>query len=359
MLRKLINLILSLLILAGAALLAQELVDRREPLSSQARDDRGPLVQVHTLTEAGATISLNTHGTVRAKTSLQLTSDVAGRVTWVNPDLLVGRILEAETLIARVDKSQYQLAKAQATLALRDAELSLADAHSRFKTRDPRHPQIRRAEAQVDAARAQIEKARIDLQRTDITLPMRALVSTKQVALGQYVNPGSILAGLDAVAAVEVPLPLSLDELSLLSQTSEATITLSPVSGNRSVTWTAQLTRINQQLDSKTRVAYAIAEVSEPYDTNNPLRIGQFVNAKISGIHIDGVFRIPTTALFENRYVYRLNDENRLERVNIEIVYQDRQSVVARAALRASDQLVLSRLDIMADGMQVRLDEQP
>ncbi|MFT5032856.1 MAG: RND family efflux transporter MFP subunit [Bermanella sp.] len=359
-LRKLINLIFSVLILAAALLAAQELIANREPLHSNPREEKGPLVTVYRLREAGADIRLNTHGTVQAKTSLQLTSDVAGRITWVSGELLVGKILDAGLAIARVDKSQYELAAAQATLALRDAELSLADAYSRFKTRNPRHPQIRRAEAQVFAANAQIKKARIDLQRTEIILPTRALVSSKNIALGQYVSPGSVLASLDSVDAVEVPLPLSLDEVNLLANTTGASIRLTPVNGDSETHWTATLARINQQLDSNTRVAYAIAEVSEPYaHALNPLRIGQFVNAEISGIHLDNVFRIPTKAIFENRYVYRLTNEQHLQRVKIDILRQDKSSVVARAALSAGDTLVLSRLDIMTDGMQVRLDDQP
>ena len=160
MFRKLVNLVLALLILAAAALFAKELVDSREPLHAKPRESQPPLAEVHTLAEAGAEITLGSHGTVQAKTSLQLTSDVAGRVVWVNPELVAGVILDAGPAAARIDKTRYELALAQAKLALRDAELSLADAHTRFKTRSPRHPQIQRAEAQVAAAEAQIKKAR-------------------------------------------------------------------------------------------------------------------------------------------------------------------------------------------------------
>ena len=359
MLRKLINLILSVAILAAAALFAQKLISQREPLHTKPREEPAPLVSVHRIEQGGADISLTTHGTVQAKSSLQLTSDVAGRVIWLTPDLLVGTILDAGLAIARVDRSQYELAQAQAVLSLRDAELSLADAHSRFKTRDPRHPQIRRAEAQIDAARAQMEKARTDLNRTEIVLPTRALVSSKNVALGQYLSPGSVLATLETVDAVEIPLPLSLDEVNLLANTEQVQIQLSPVDGSDAVGWRATLARVNQQLDRNTRVAFAIAEVRDPYAQATPLRIGQFVTAEISGIHLDGVFRIPTTAVFENRYVYRLTDDLRLQRVNIDILRQDKRSVVARGALATGDRLVLSRLDIMSEGMQVRLDDQP
>ncbi|WP_372748490.1 efflux RND transporter periplasmic adaptor subunit [Litorivivens sp.] len=357
MLRKLVNLVFALLILAGAGLVAQQLIDSREPLHSKPRTSEGPLVQVHTIDRNGADITLNSHGTVQTKTALQLTSDVAGRVTWVNPELMTGVILAADTVVARVDKTQYEVALAQANLALREAELSLADAHTRFKTHSPRHPQIRRAEAQVTAANAQIKKAETDLKRTDITLPVKALVASKQIALGQYVAPGSVLANLQAVDSVEIALPISQAELELLRSASSPVVRLTSVKGDSQ--WEAQLARVNQQLDQATRVAYAVAEVASPYEQTPPLRIGQFVEAHIQGISLDDVFRLPTTAIFENRFVYRLVDDNRLQRVNVNILRQDARSVVAQGNLAVNDQLVLSRLDIMTDGMQVRVDRTP
>ncbi|MAY35571.1 MAG: hypothetical protein CMN84_05650 [Spongiibacteraceae bacterium] len=356
--RKLVNLVFFLVILAGAALLAKELVDSREPLNAKPRQSKPPLVQVHTLEQQGAQITLRSHGTVQAKTSLQLTSDVAGRVIWVNPALVTGVILAPETPIARIDKTQYELALAQAQLALRDAELSLADAHTRFKTQSPRHPQIRRSEAQVSAAEAQIKKARTDLSRTEIKLPVEALVTGKQVALGQYVAPGTVLASLQAVDEVEIALPVSPEELELLHAASDASIQLKPVN-KQNGSWTASLARLNQQLDQNTRVAYAVASVSKPYEMPVPLRIGQFVEAEIQGITLDDGFRVPTSALFENSHVYRVQDSNQLERVNIELLRQEARSAVIRGELRVGDRLVLSRLDIMSDGMSVAVDATP
>ena len=132
MFRKLVNLVFFLVILAGAALLAKELVDSREPLNAKPRQSKPPLVQVHTLEQQGAQITLRSHGTVQAKTSLQLTSDVAGRVIWVNPALVTGVILAPETPIARIDKTQYELALAQAVIYLALAPKSNA-AYAAYK----------------------------------------------------------------------------------------------------------------------------------------------------------------------------------------------------------------------------------
>ena len=352
--RKLVNLLLSLLILAGAALLAQTLVNSREPLQSEPREALSPLVAIHTLQGKGADIRLTTQGSVTAKTTVQLTSDVAGRLVWLSPELLVGNRIAAGTALARVDKTSYQLALAQARLALRDAEISVADARSRFQTRDPRHPQIQRAEAQLEAARAQIDKARTDLERTEITLPVTAVVTHKHASLGQYVSPGVVLAELDAIDSVEVALPLSLAELELLRGAPAADIVLTPLAEQNGARWPARLARVRQQLDNQTRVAYVVAEVDQPYDQEPPLRLGQFVSADISGIRLDAAFRFPSAAVFDNDHVYRLTEDERLQRVAVEILRRDAHSVVARGDLSGGDRLVLSRLDIMTEGMRVR-----
>lgn len=352
--RKLVNILLSLLILAGAAVLAQTLISSREPLQSEPREAVSPLVSIHTLQDSGADIRLTTQGSVTAKTTLQLTSDVAGRLVWLSPDLLAGNRIAADTPLARVDKTSYQLALAQARLALRDAEISIADARSRFQTRDPRHPQIQRAEAQLEAARAQIDKAQTDLERTEITLPVTAVVTRKNASLGQYVSPGAVLAELDAIDSVEVALPLSLAELELLRSAQSPTIVLTSLAAQNGARWPARLARVRQQLDSQTRVAYAVAEVDQPYDQQPPLRLGQFVSADIGGIRLEGAFRVPSAAVFDNDHVYRVSEDERLQRVAIEILRRDAHSVVARGELNRGDRLVLSRLDIMTEGMRVR-----
>ncbi|MGB1457853.1 hypothetical protein, partial [Spongiibacter marinus] len=97
MLRKRLKFVLPPLIVIGALLLAKVLISSRPELASQPRVDEQPLVQVHTIERQGAAMTLGSHGTVRAKTTLQLTSDVAGRITWVNPALEVGAIIAADT----------------------------------------------------------------------------------------------------------------------------------------------------------------------------------------------------------------------------------------------------------------------
>jgi RND family efflux transporter MFP subunit len=354
-LRKRLKFVLPPLIVIGALLLAKVLISSRPELASQPRVDEQPLVQVHTIERQGAAMTLGSHGTVRAKTTLQLTSDVAGRITWVNPALEVGAIIAADTPIARVDRSQYKLAEAQALLALRDAELALADTRSRFETRNPRHPQIRRARAQIAAAKAQIRKANVDLSRTEISLPMEALVSIKQVALGQYVAPGSVLASFQAVGQVEIPLPISHAELEMLEAVDGASVTLHAID-QQTGHWQARLGRLNQQLDDATRVAYAVAVLDAPYATKPALRIGQFVRADIHGVEFDDAFRIPASAVFENRFVYRLDPQQQLQSVAVTLLQKNAQYAVVRGDINVGDQLVLSRLDIMTEGMKVRVE---
>ncbi len=363
---RLAKFLLPPLILIAAVVAARGLVAGRQPLQTRAEPPLPPLVETRLLGEGGVELQLYSEGTVQTKEKVQLTADISGRVIWLSPRFLVGEVVEADEPLLRIDPTNYQLALAQAQLALRDAELSLADARTRF-SRSSAHPQLRRAEAQVEAASAQLAKARQDLERTELRSPLRAVVDRKQVSLGQHVNAAAVLGELLATAAVEIPLPLSADELQLLGDRPGQPVTLSARAGSRQLQWPARISRLRRQLDPQTRVAYAIAEVHDPYGFDKgfdsedadaramPLRIGQFVQAEIGAVVLPGAQRIPNSALFDDRYVYTVDADNRLRRREVRLLRHERDSAVISNGLAAGERLVLSRLELMTDGMAVRI----
>lgn len=360
-LRRLLNLIVSLLLIAGAIFVARELIAMREPLKTEPISAQPPLVETTTVSRGTVTVTLRSEGTVQAKQTLQLTSDVSGRVTWISPDFLTGEIVEAGQPLVRIDRTDYTLALAQAKLSLREAELNLADARSRFSSTSPDHPQLRRAQAQVEAAAEQLAKARQDLERTEISSPFRAVVDSKEVAIGQYVNVATPMGRLLATDVVEIPLPISVADLRLLNGDYRREVTLSARAADRELTWEGRITRVRRQLDTRTRIAYLVAEVEDPYGLEQPrpqpLRIGQFVHALID-LRVEGATRVPTTALFENRYVYTVDEHNRLQRRAVNILHRERNAVIVTGGLDEQSQIVLSRLDLMTDGMAVRIQAQ-
>ncbi len=360
-LQRLLKVLLPVLVVVVAILIARALIAQRAPLKSANEEPEHPLVEVVTVSPGQVELTLHSEGSVRSKNRLQLTGDVAGRVSWIAPGFQTGEVVDADSVLVKVDPTDYRLALAQAKLSLREAELNLADARTRFSITSPDHPQLKRAQAQVEAANAQIDKAERDLAHTEVRSPFRALVDTRNVAPGQFITPSTPLGELLDVGTVEISLPLTVEEFALLQDGQEHPVTLSARIGSRTVTWQARLGRLHQQLDQQTRVAYAVVDVSDPYyldadrDSGTPpLRIGQFVHAEIGGVHVRGAVRIPAGALFEDRYVFVVDDEQKLQRREVTVLRHEPHTVVISGGIGAGDRIVLSRLDLMTDGMVVR-----
>ena len=84
--------------------------------------------------------------------------------------------------------------------------------------------------------------------------------------------------------------------------------------------------------------------------------LGLFVEAKIPGKPIAHAARLPRSALHADDTVFVLSD-GALQRRQINVVYRQGDWVVVDAGLQAGDELVVTRLDLMFDGMKVaRID---
>ena len=79
-----------------------------------------------------------------------------------------------------------------------------------------RKPQLAEAEARLQSAEADLEESRRNLAKTSIVAPYDGLVSSKSVDIGQFVNPGTVLAETFAVDYAEVRLPIPETKLAFL-----------------------------------------------------------------------------------------------------------------------------------------------
>ena len=92
-----------------------------------------------------------------------------------------------------------------------------------------------------------------------------------------------------------------------------------------------------------------------------PLKIGQFVEATITGDTLNGVFVLPRGAIKEDKYVAIVEtkgDQATLVRKNIEFIWSDDDNVIAALAtgsLQVGDQLIISPLGDAVDGTLVKV----
>ena len=384
--RKRPQLFVFLLIIGLGVIITTLLILFKPKAEKKEIHEAPPEVQLVVARPASLKIPVTSQGTVAAKTQIKLVAEVAGKVKEMAALKDSGGFFKQNELLLRIDSRDYDLAivKAEAQVAAAQQSLARVEAEAeqaRFdlqkmgrlesKTRAYalREPHLKEARAKLRAAQADLDIARLQKQRTQIRAPFNGRVVSKQVDLGQYVSPGSVLADIYSVDTVEVRLPLSQSQLSLIDipldyenasddRTSPAVLLTAEFAGQL-WSWRGRLLRTEGRIDASNQLLYGIVEVNHPYRRDSefpgrpPLTPGQFVKASIEGKMLADVFRLPRSALRYGREVWLLDKDNRLEKRNIDILHKDEQFIYVKQGLRDAEKIITSALDIAVQGMHL------
>lgn len=342
-------------------------------------------VYTHVAERSDTVLSVETQGEVRARTNIDLTAQVAGRVVSVSQEYVEGGRFDSETVLLKIEDTDYQLALREAQAAVAAAELgvqqALADADVAQKQLrgDPnpsdlalKKPQIEEARARREAALAALAQAELNLDRTQVRLPFAGRVASTAVHVGEYVALGTPLGRVFATDEVQVRLPLNDQQLSALglpigyaAEDGEApVVTLSADVAGRKQQWRGELARIDAAMDSATRLIYATARVEDPYGSGRsasgmPLAVGLFVKAEIAGRTVEGAVRIPSQGLRPGDQLFVVDKSGLLDIRKADVEHLTSEHAVLREGLRPGERLVVSALRNPISGMSLAtIDEQ-
>jgi RND family efflux transporter MFP subunit len=230
-----------------------------------------------------------------------------------------------------------------------------------------RLPQLEAAKARVVSAESTLQKARLELERTDIVAPYAGRILRKQVDIGQVVNTNQALADIYATDYVEVRLPLRNSDLGYIElpesyvddaakgEVAQVRI-LSSLVGETE--WAAKLVRTEGAIDENARQLHVIAQVDDPFsqrsDNRSPLKIGEYVTAKLTGKTLSSVLVIPNNTIYQGSYVYVIEGDV-LQRRDIEIAWQNERDAIIEAGLANGESLVTTPLGQVTSGVRVRV----
>ncbi len=351
--------LLCALIIAIAAVIAVVMVKSRPDISRRAAEAPLPAVEVMTSQPASVPVTVNSRGTVIPRRDIQFASEVSGKIIEATDDFVEGgRVVQGQTLL-RIDPIDYEVARSEAEAALASARYSLAEVQVVVMK-----AAIEEAEARVQAAQDRLRQAEDALAKTTLKAPFDAIVTEKRADLGQFLQPGTVVARLLSTARVEVRLPVLAADLPFISygqapDGSWPTAQLKARFGDTEHHWEARLVRLEQRVDEQTRVFYLVAEVDQPYNLDRyatALSVGLFVEASISGKAIDNAVRLPRAALHGDGFVY-IVDQGMLRKRPVELLRREADSVIVGKGLSSGEQVLLTRLDLMVDGMAVAVEQ--
>lgn len=384
--RRIFRFLLPPLILLASIGFAASLISNAPKTERQRPKTTKPVVEVLILQPQKYQIKIPSRGTVTPRTETILTSEISGRVVQVSDNFHPGGFFEKGDTLLQIDPRDYRIAVTVARSELTLKQLALAQEQARSKQAkidwgkmnfeeepDPlllRIPQLEHAKADLDAAHARLQQAELNLERTRITAPYAGRIQQKSVDIGQYLTTGKELAQIYASDAVEVRLPLTSEQLRYLQlpeefrhngtagQQHQAAVDFTLERGEKSFHWTGQLIRTEGAIDIESRQLFAIAKINDPYlrKTDRPqLKIGQFVSASITGEQLADVFVIPRAAIHDTRTVHMIDQDNRLSRRQLDILWSDETQLIVSGPLKSGERIALTRLPFAADGIEIQV----
>ena len=382
---------IALILGLGAAIFSVLMLLRPQP-ASQEPPRRTPLVVTEPAEVRSGFLTIEGNGTVRPKSEITISPQVAGRVTWVSPSFATGGRFRKGDVLIRIEAADYLNAvqAAEAEVAQRRVDLltweeqrELAiEEYERFREREGitapidsgqvgglvfRDPQVRAAEAALARAEAGLEDAKLALSRTRIAAPFDGIVRTKTADVGQYVAPGQTLGSLYDTDEVEIVVPLTDTEASLIDglwtadrgdDEDRIPVQVRATFGGREYRWAGYVDRAEGALNANTRTVDVVVRVADPFGDDGsgrpPLLLGTYATVDIRGREVDGFVAIPRVALRDGSEIYVVEQDTLLAIRPVQVLQEVGGQVMVRGDIRSGEPVVTSPMAIVTDGMTVR-----
>ena len=371
----LLKIILPVLVLMGSAFAAKKMIESKPEAGRRGAPPSVQSVEAITLKPTAYPVTLASQGTVAPTTATTLVTEVAGSVVRVSENLVPGGRFSAGDLLIEIDRRDYEIALTQASANLAQARAALqqeeAQADVAAKEWESlrgnaeasaltlRKPQMASARANVRSMAALVERAQLDLDRTAMIAPYDGIVLESDVDLGQFVNRGTDVGRIYSLAAVDVRLPLANRQVSWLSISDDPSekkpeVVFSAVIGDTEVNWTGTIERL-EGFDASTQQLNVIARVNDPETASDwPLRVGQYVNARVEGKTLSNVFVIPRQALRANDEVVLVTKDSTLLRTEVNVAWGDADVVAVTSGISDESVLVTTPLGTVVNNTPVR-----
>ena len=337
-----------------------------------------PTVRVTKVQAAAEYLSIGSQGTVQPRSQSELIPEVSGRVVWTSHALVSGGAFEQGDMLLRIDDADYRtvVQRGEATLKRSTVEYSHASDELE-RTQSLRQRQLASqqqldnasraaqvAEANLTESRARLDQAQRDLGRTVLYAPFDGLVRNEQVDVGQFVTRGQSIGTIYATDYVEVRLPISAHQLGYtglpistrgrIPEALRPLVTVSAYIGNTRFMWEGQLMRLEAEVDERSRMIYGVTRLDMQHNDDNPmLPAGMFVQAEIRGRRVEGVIRLPRSAMRDNNQVLVVDAQNRLHFRQVSLLRLEHDDMLVKGGLADGELVCISPMQTVVEGMLV------
>lgn len=315
-------------------------------------------VKTQILEEKPWVYTIESFGQLNVADTVRIGIQSPGTITQV--DLAEGtRVLAGEQLFT-LDEKKQQLRFEQARASLEEAKTQLAQSESSLK----RFTALRgegaisedqlvqsttnyeAAIARLDQARALLDIAKTELAERRVVSPVDGVVEMEAVEIGQFVQPGEVLARIQADGDLQVSAHVNEREVIQITVGQRANVFIGGAN------YTGVIESVGRTADPATGNYEVKLRIQSP---STQLREGMSTRVNLNVVSDSPVLIVPREAVVDRnrvRVVFVLEDGRAVAK-KVQFGLPNELNIPVISGLKPGDQLILSPLSLITNGTEV------
>ena len=309
-------------------------------------------------------------GVIEAWKKINVTPDIGGKIAKIHVE--EGERVEKGQLLAEMDTRAIRLQLVQAEAALAVAEASCRDAQKNMErmkrlekedaVSDQEYEKIKLgfdlADAQLKQTNAALNLARYNLDVSLMKAPFSGVIASRNAEVGDVINPmmggfsptSGVLTLMD-FSRVKIEIDVSHRDIVRIQKGQAARLRVTAFPDKF---FQGRVSIVNITANPTTKKFRVEATVDNPDLVLRPNTFGE-VNLEVS-TH-ENALVIPQKAVLENKYAFRIKDNNRVERVELTLGLQNSDQIEVVSGLKEGDLVVVEGNFGLEDGTEIEIKE--
>ena len=305
--------------------------------------------------------TLSLFGEVITSRRSELRSLVGGQVVQVGENFKEGAVVEKGELLLRIDDFEYRNAVIEESAKLQVMNRDFDRADELFKQGNISEQFRDNALLEKTKQELVLSEVEKDLRDTELFAPFDGVINDVQATLGKQVSTFNDKIGeIIDIKNMEVRFSLSKAQYGRLLEDTDKIlgrkIEMSWTVGKRDLVFNASVSRVGAEITSNTGGVNIFANIVINSGEESPLRPGAFVRLKMPDKTYESVVSIPETAVYEDKYIFIVNDQ-RLKKIMIEILGYDQSKVLVKplddSKIKNGDYVVVNQLREAGENVKV------
>lgn len=286
-------------------------------------------------------------GTARANEAVDVTAKISNRVTAIR--FREGQQVRAGDVLVEFDGEQARANVAAAEAELRDSRSQFNRSRELFATKALSEAQLDQLQAALSTAEARLAGARSQLNDTIIRAPFAGRVGLRNVSVGSFVSPGTVITTLDDTSIIK--LDFSVPEV-FLAQLREGLEITSRTTAYADEAFKGKVSSIDNRLDPVSRAVLVRARID---NRDGRLKPGMLMTVRLMRAQAPALL-IPEQALVpesDRKFVFAVRDDKAV-RVEVQTGRRRPGEVEVTDGLSAGDVVIVEGTQKVRDGMAVK-----